>query len=645
MGRKNETLLSAVLRTPGASCTFVIVLLLVVMSVSFLGSYIGVVLAIEGDATWQDIHSKLLKIPAMRAKAAESGKKAPLDYDVPALIEEVEDADGSINEDVPPHPAKKGPRQSYDVDSRTSGYWRELTEICRDADRVWRSCRDVDRSGWTDGAKSTFTPLEFAGLGAWSTFKIISHTSNGAVKTKGGDSWVMLLLEEEQALRVPTRIFDNGDGTYTVAVWFHLPGRYKIHAWLYYSDCHGVDEPKEDVDTIIQDHPYFDRINKEDQCYIGQRVYDPPGAEIEVPQDAKPPECLARKCQAAAAAKNPDIKARTFGDTWRTDTYYMHKDGALVSLPCCKKRLSVRKAKDPPPKRLLFCGDSTVYYPWIVLVQATRAPCKVKFENQWASLNLEAMSGDWCEPLAPGASLAEMDPEFPGIYERCTGGVPWTTVPIGADTEGSARNSPFPLYFDMERFQYDNQFAVNHNPPVQLPLPREFSFVFLESGSLRTMLGLKETLKWVQEGDVLVINVGHHYTRLMRFDAWVEFVDELAAYLKELKEQTGALMVLRTSFFLKENAVRSFNLTKYPQEQGPMLVNQWVPVAIFNTEARRILFDSYAEHALSKVGVHVWDVYGLTAPSVYRRGDMFHAAGASTWAQNNDMMDLFGCKN
>eukprot|EP00955_Chlamydomonas_euryale_P063579 358717-Chlamydomonas_euryale.AAC.3 len=50
--------------------------------------------------------------------------------------------------------------------------------------------------------------------------------------------------------------------------------------------------------------------------------------------------------------------------------------------------------------------------------------------------------------------------------DRCTAGLPLTTVPIGADTEGSARNSPWPLYFDMKNYKYVDTYAVNHVPPV-----------------------------------------------------------------------------------------------------------------------------------------------------------------------------------
>lgn len=116
---------------------------------------------------------------------------------------------------------------------------------------------------------------------------------------------------------------------------------------------------------------------------------------------------------------------------------------------------------------------------------------------------------------------------------------------------------------------------------------------------------MRETLKYTTTGDVLIFNIGHHYTRIQRFVEWVAFVDELAAFLKEVKDRTGAIMVMRTTFYLKENAVRSFNTTKYPHVESAMLINQYVPPAIYNTEARRMLFDSYAEHAFSKVRMAV----------------------------------------
>ena len=62
----------------------------------------------------------------------------------------------------------------------------------------------------------------------------------GERRQKGGDSWYLLLRDYNQRLRVPIRIFDDGDGTYTGAVHFLFPGNYTLWGWLYYSDCHGL---------------------------------------------------------------------------------------------------------------------------------------------------------------------------------------------------------------------------------------------------------------------------------------------------------------------------------------------------------------------------------------------------------------------
>ena len=46
---------------------------------------------------------------------------------------------------------------------------------------------------------------------------------------------------------------------------------------------------------------------------------------------------------------------------------------------------------------------------------------------------------------------------------------------------------------------------------MPLPLPRNFSVVYLESGTMRSMVGVSESLSPVRPNDVLVINMGAHY--------------------------------------------------------------------------------------------------------------------------------------
>ena len=60
-------------------------------------------------------------------------------------------------------------------------------------------------------------------------------------------------------------------------------------------------------------------------------------------------------------------------------------------------------------------------------------------------MNEEAFMPEVCPAVK---DVADMDPELDAIGRRCTGGVPWSTVPIGADTDGASRNSAYPMSFD-----------------------------------------------------------------------------------------------------------------------------------------------------------------------------------------------------
>lgn len=60
--------------------------------------------------------------------------------------------------------------------------------------------------------------------GRWLTFKIETFDQQGNRKTRGGDSWYVVLRDVHQKLMYSTRVFDDGDGTYTVAAIIHQPG-------------------------------------------------------------------------------------------------------------------------------------------------------------------------------------------------------------------------------------------------------------------------------------------------------------------------------------------------------------------------------------------------------------------------------------
>ena len=184
-----------------------------------------------------------------------------------------------------------------------------------------------------------------------------------------------------------------------------------------------------------------------------------------------------------------------------------------------------------------------------------------------------------------------------------------------------------------DRFIYNDTFARIHKPPIPLPVPREFTVVYIDGWGPRPFPYVRPSIEPVRPGDALVFNLGPHYSRTMTFDAWMAFVKDLAEELKIIMARTGARVVWRTSFLMKEHVFRS-----YTHADG------YVPPAHFNTDARRLLFDSYAEYVLAPIGVHIWDVVGLCAMGDYKPSDMVHADGATVWAQNMDMMDAFVCQ-
>ena len=69
----------------------------------------------------------------------------------------------------------------------------------------------------------------------------------------------------------------------------------------------------------------------------------------------------------------------------------------------------------------------------------------------------------------------------------------------------------------------------------------------------------------------------------------------------------------------------------------------YVPQGHFQTDHRRILFDSYAEDVLRSVGVIIWDITGESAMGDYKPHDFVHCDGPTAWKQNADMFDL-ACK-
>ena len=60
--------------------------------------------------------------------------------------------------------------------------------------------------------------------------------------------------------------------------------------------------------------------------------------------------------------------------------------------------------------------------------------------------------------------------------------------------------------------RYNDTYARTHVPAVPLPLPRNFTVIYLESGTMRSIVGVTESISPTRPNDVLVINMGAHYT-------------------------------------------------------------------------------------------------------------------------------------
>ena len=62
--------------------------------------------------------------------------------------------------------------------------------------------------------------------------------------------------------------------------------------------------------------------------------------------------------------------------------------------------------------------------------------------------------------------------------------------------------------------------------------------------------------------------------------------------------------------------------------------------AHFSTDARRLLFDSYAEYVMRRAGVTVWDVFGSSSVGDNKWHDMVHLDFFTMRVMNLDLLDL-----
>ncbi|KAG1673147.1 hypothetical protein FOA52_015258 [Chlamydomonas sp. UWO 241] len=381
--------------------------------------------------------------------------------------------------------------EAIDVDSRTRSEWRALETIC--PNRNYTSCKAVDKAVWSVAEKTQVAPLNFTGLNSWSSFNMTTHDAGGARRTRGGDSWYVVLRDRQHRVKVPTRVFDDGDGSYTVVAYFMMPGEYALVGMLWYSDCFGLQEPNEPPEgrtgeyavSNANDGYYSKVLAKADHCYVGGKVRI--AGVLTVPASAPPP-CFAASQQqqqllgspAVCGSYPPAPTGPTGTPIFRMETYYYRQNHTYQEATCCKPRF-------PKPahtvSRFMVYGDSTFKNSWELLLYQARQPCNITWKPRHVFETLDIHGGPDSNICPRVKSLEEVDPKIATVLKRCTAGAPWSSVPVGSNTNDVSKYIKNALTFDMQTFQYNSTFATTPNiggvAPIGLPVPREFSLIYL----------------------------------------------------------------------------------------------------------------------------------------------------------------------
>jgi hypothetical protein len=110
--------------------------------------------------------------------------------------------------------------------------------------------------------------------------------------------------------------------------------------------------------------------------------------------------------------------------------------------------------------------------------------------------------------------------------------------------------------------------------------------------SLETLA--EAVLQHLLPGDALVANIGLHCLNELSYPEWKKLMDRVAALLREVASRKVDVY-WRTSASVVHHAF-------WPH---------YKPSLKFLTEARRQLFDLYAEAAMHRAGIRVFDIHGL----------------------------------
>lgn len=121
--------------------------------------------------------------------------------------------------------------------------WRSILAPCIGNTRLGMTKEGWERENATDPVNSYISLWDIRPAGQFSKFSIQTQTSDGRLKTIGGDAWRVHLTGPSSI--APT-VFDLSNGTYEVVFLAIEPGMYRAEIMLDYTLCDGLRDPPDD---------------------------------------------------------------------------------------------------------------------------------------------------------------------------------------------------------------------------------------------------------------------------------------------------------------------------------------------------------------------------------------------------------------
>ena len=148
-------------------------------------------------------------------------------------------------------------RENWCRQSQARTDWKSVLAPCIGNTRLGMTKEGWGRENATDAINSYISLWDIRPAGEYSRFSIQTQTSDGRLKTIGGDAWRVHLTGPSSI--APT-VFDHGNGTYEVLFLVLEPGLYRAEIMLDYTLCDGLRDPPVDWFKIGKCQKIFNGI-------------------------------------------------------------------------------------------------------------------------------------------------------------------------------------------------------------------------------------------------------------------------------------------------------------------------------------------------------------------------------------------------